>query len=197
MEIPDVPVVPMDLDDNTKDFLKSLEDRLNRIDAVRVFNDKVHVLGTSLGWIDTHYHEIVKDRTSGRESKTSFKEPGSVEGLLGIIFTLGIYYALVEEPREFSLRNYNRMVKQYTEANLTEAEKKVKDVRVFQGTVDEISGELGRPLERVDTGKAETFLWGSDMLNLRILAYKMGANAVVHYQPGSAMGTPVRYADQK
>ena len=197
MQIPDVPTVPMDLDDNTKDFLDSLEGRLDKIKAVRVFNDKVHVLGTYLGYIDAHYCEIIIDRTTGRESKTSFKTPDSFDGAVGTLFTLGLYHICVTEVRKDRIRKYKQTVREYIHANLAEAEERVKDVRVFQGTVDEVSRELGRPLERVETSRPETFMRASDTLNLRIQAYLMGANAVVHYQPGSAMGTPVRYADKK
>jgi len=73
-------------------------------------------------------------------------------------------------------------------------------IKVYQGSIGEASNELDRPLERVDTGKPETFIRHGDrspnaLLFLRAHTALLGGNAVVHYQPGSAIGTPVRYRD--
>lgn len=197
MKIPDVPIVPMDLDDNTRAFLGTLDDKLDRIEAVKVDDGKLYVLGTYTKILDKCYREIVKDITSGRESETSFMEPDTFGGVFAAVFTLGLHYLFVTLDRKELVKKHNEKVEGYKQANLAEAEEAVKDIRVFQGTVDEVSKELGKPLERVDTGKAETFMRTSDILNLRVQAYLMGANAVVHYQPGSATGTPVKFANQR
>lgn len=77
----------------------------------------------------------------------------------------------------------------------------VKDIKVYQGSIDEVSKDLGEELERVDTGEPETFIRAySDIdrnLKLRLIAKKLGADAIVHYQPESFVGTPVKFVDKK
>lgn len=85
----------------------------------------------------------------------------------------------------------------------------VKDIRLYQGGIEEVARQTGRKLGLVDTGKPRTFLHmdseyietqgesvriGTELL-LRLEAKKLGADAVVHYLPGSSMGTPVKYVD--
>lgn len=201
MRIPDVPIVPMDLDERTREFLGSLDDRLDKsrldkIDAVKVDGNKVYVLGT-YDCLPKHYREIVHDMIR-EESVTSFNDSRGFFDDIATILTLSLYYYLIViEDKEERIKKYEQKVSEYIQANLTEAEARVKDIRVFQGSVDEVAKELGRPLERVDTGKPETYLHVADTLNLRVQAYHLGANAVVHCQPGSSIGTPVKYADTK
>ena len=47
--------------------------------------------------------------------------------------------------------------------------------------------------ERVDTGSSNQFIKAENLRDLRIRALELGADAIVHYQPGSAIGTPVKY----
>jgi len=72
---------------------------------------------------------------------------------------------------------------------------------VYQGSIDEVSKDLGKKLARVDTGKPETFIripsTENINLKLRLRAKELGADAIVHYQPISAIGTPVRFVDAK
>jgi len=56
---------------------------------------------------------------------------------------------------------------------------------------------LGFALERVDTKDPKTYIAAEDTFYLRVKAHLMGADAIVHYQPGSAIGTPVKYAKNK
>jgi hypothetical protein len=88
-------------------------------------------------------------------------------------------------------------------ANQMDLNDKIKDIRLYQGGLEEVAAVLGKELELVDTGKPQTFIKvekrdGSyasilpDTDWLRLEAFKLHADAVIHYQPGSAIGTPVR-----
>ena len=68
---------------------------------------------------------------------------------------------------------------------MEELTENIKDVRVYQGSLENV--------ERVDTGNPETFIRASDTFGLRVKAYLLGADAVVEYQPGSSIGTPVKF----
>ena len=76
--------------------------------------------------------------------------------------------------------------------------------------MDEVSKELGRKLELVDTGGPETYIEQDandfdikENVFLRIAAKKLGADAIVHYkryprpyQRHFLMGTLVRFVDE-
>lgn len=182
MEIPDVPVVPIDLDDKTRDFLETLDDKLGlvEINAVKVNNYGVYVLGYKYNFLIIH-EGIVLDRETGRVSEDTFTS--------------------------FSFRltsNFYRKIEEYKQDNLKDAEEKVKDIKIYQGTIEEVAKRLGRPLEAVDTHQPETFVRGCDSFMLRVKAHQFGGEAIVHYQnnpmrynPHFCIGTPVKYADAK
>ena len=88
---------------------------------------------------------------------------------------------------------YDYKIFHFEEKNLDDIKEKIKDIKVYQGTVEEVSKELGRPLKRIETNAPETFIKANDTFWLRVKAYLLGANAIIHYQPGSSIGTPVKY----
>lgn len=197
MEIPDLPNISIDMDDEEINFLKSLEGKISNIDVARVEGDNLHVLGTKgkedMG-IRIFYYEITKNKTSGEVKETYFKDPLSPD-MLPIQFLTALLYNLTPSvwQRWKELKNYNKKFTKYREDNLKDIKNKIKDIRVYQGTIDEVQKELGRPLKRVETNKPETFLQENNPFWLRVEAYLLGANAIVHYQPGSSIGTPVKY----
>lgn len=115
------------------------------------------------------------------------------------------------------IRSYEHRVCGFREElfyrSMRELEKSVEDVKLYQGPIDEVSEQVGKRLELVDLGTPETFLRVDNKYNsieqqgikmsvtpdfmLRFKAKNLGANAVVHYMPGSSMGTPVRFFDDK
>jgi len=84
-------------------------------------------------------------------------------------------------------------MREFRDANWRETVGKASSVRVYQGGMEEVERETGRQLERVDTGRPETFIREYDSFWLRLSAYRKGADAIIHCQPGSSIGTPVRY----
>lgn len=243
MKLPDLPNVPIDMDEETIAYLNSLEGRLDTIEVARVEGDNLTVLGkyTSKGFpfSRTHVYEVVRNSETGEENVAHFRKPldmgeptffGALSALAteaviasaydltniseyvsnpvteaiflaGLIpFAAGISYELlmpsVRKGRR-QLDEHYRRVRQYIEANLADIREKIEGINVYQGTVGEVERETGKHLERVDIGRPETFLKARDTFWLRVEAYLRGADAVVHYQPGSSIGTPVRYSDKK
>ena len=101
---------------------------------------------------------------------------------------------------------YKQNVETFRKDNMYELEQKIKDITVHQGTIEEVSNGLGVSLEMVETGKPEKFIEAEDLFLLRVKAYLLNANMIVHYQPTtnvtdyllgssfeeSVIGTPVR-----
>jgi|SRR3989338_1865734 len=199
MEIPDLPNVPIDLDDKAKRFLQSLDDRISWINAARVEGSLLTVLGQKQTSLSARFVKITQDRYSGKVVETSgrYHAQDILSGLVHL-FSFGLYYLTPCSRRERQYaKDYKSKVEQYRAENLWDIQKKVKDIRVYQGTIDELQIELGKSLKRVETRNPETFLKAKDTFWLRVHAYLLGADAVVHYQPGSSIGTPVKYINQK
>jgi len=112
----------------------------------------------------------------------------------------GLYGAL-DSLRPFAFRRrrqtreWEQELSNYRLANFKDLEKEVESISVYQGSMEEISNELHRELERVDIDHSAKYLHSDDPYWLRAEAWALGADAVVHYQPGSATGTPVRFVD--
>ncbi len=197
MIIPDLPKVPIDMDYETRSFLESLEGKIDCINAVKVEGDNLSVLGTKSGFGYWRY-EITKDKSSGKVSETHFKSIISLGTVSAIGLTLGLYILTPSmKKRRKKEEDYDNKVKQYENSNLKDIEDKIKGIRLYQGTIDEVEKDLGSPLERVDTGKPETFLKEPDIFKLMVKTYLLGGDAIVHWQPGSSVGTPVRYSSKK
>ncbi len=192
LAIPDSLFIPLGMKQDVVKFVESLEDRLSSINAAKIESDKIYVLGYNL---QTHfYYEIIKDVLSGEESEFSFKNPDLNSTMLAKLFTLGLY-ALTKsvQNRKMQETMFYQKVNQYHEANNNQIEDMVKHIRVYQGDIAEAEKVLGH-LERVDTRSAERFLKKDGPLSLRIEAYQLGADAIVHYgeTSDSCIGTPVR-----
>jgi len=189
---PKYPYSPIDLDTQTVKFIDSLEDRLNRIDAMRIDDNSIYFLGYN--WQTESYSEIIKHRLSRQESDFSFKNIDVFSTVLAKFCTLGIYaFTKGVRNRKKQREMYYQKMNQYKEANEEEGNDKLKHVTIYQGDITEAEKELG-PLERVDTGSADRFLKKNNILNLRIRAYQLGADAIIHYMEtsGSCIGTPVK-----
>lgn len=194
-----------------------ISERLEELDVMRKIDDKIYVLGRArknpFSNKSRRLQRVIHDADTGDViSELYFREPFDLDreelktsgacsffGFgLPFFIPLAIYHALPgTRDRVKKARGYHRNVKQFQDANMIDLREAVKDIRIYQGSAEEVSRDIGRPLERVDTGKPETFVIGEDTFWLRVAAHYLGANAVVNCQPGSSTGTPVRYAEEK
>lgn len=188
--------------------MKAKPEILETIDVVRKEDGKVHVFGRSGGRVfspSPYLHYITHDANSGEIiQEDSFKSKDNSDLVFSFTFSLlgvGLPFFINElRPSNFKnrrkAREYYNKVHQFKNANMADLREAVKDIKVYQGTIEEVSEDLGKGLERIDTGKPETFIKGKDTFWLRVKAHIFGADAVVHYQPGSSIGTPVRYINK-
>ena len=182
---------------------KELSQKVENVDVVRHEEGKIHVLGTNK---KKRYHiihdastgEIISEEISDRWSPRCF-EIGLILGSTIIGAPIGIpfmLYGFLSKKSRRQIREgseYIELAKKYQEANMNDLREKVKDIEIHQGTKEEVSQRLEKELEYVDTGKPDKFLKERDTFWLRVKAHCLGANAIVHYQPGSSVGTPVKY----
>ncbi len=209
--IKEFPYTPLQMDKETSDFLNSLEERINRVDVATVVDDSILVLGTrfiNAGFLtDTkgEFHDISYDKALSKLNDRYFIPPS------GTLYHLGVRTKRIKE-RIRKLKEYEWKFRYCVNRNLKEVDGKIKPIRIYQLSIDELQTELGITVERVDTGLPETFLRGENvgwnnpisplLLDcnglsseemLRAQAYLLGADAIAHYQPGSSIGTPVRF----
>lgn len=162
-------------------------ERLERIDVVRHENGKIHVLGESYN---------IPESFLSTSLGILF---GGVRYLNHIVHNASTGEIISEERWKNAVfwgnhkLDYWEQVKEFQEANMSDLREKVKDMEVHQGTLEEVSQRLGRELEYVDTRRANKFIKTENLFNLRVKAHCLGADAIVHYQPGSSVGTPVKY----
>lgn len=183
--------------------MDSLDSRLdypglfNRVEAVEVTTDHVRVFGY-LRFLGDRFYVVALDRRTESVEKTTFSDPWEIGDVLATIVTLGGYTLLKSyKERRRQMREYKQNVARVQAANTADAETKIAPIAVYQGDLDEVERILGHPLEHVDTGNPTQFLHVDDLFLLRAQAYLLGADAVIHYAPGSATGTPVRFADKQ
>ena len=74
-----------------------------------------------------------------------------------------------------------------------------KPIKMFQGSLEEVTAEVGEVLEIVPSKEPETFVRVKEGFSerssdywLRVKTALLGGQYVAHYQPGSSIGTPVR-----
>lgn len=121
--------------------------------------------------------------------------------LFGSMFTLGmlsISRVLLDkapsiQERKNKTEEYWKTVSRFSKINLDELGKKTQKIGVYQGSMDEVSADIDERLERINTGRSVTFIHERDLQSLREEAYLLNSDAIVHYQPGSSIGTPVRF----
>ncbi|MFC1723365.1 hypothetical protein ACFL0V_04450 [Nanoarchaeota archaeon] len=209
MKIPAFPNSPLELPDNIGDLVASIKVTYTDFgdltptefipEVLQVTDGYVNVLGKHRDPVGEEYRVFYIDRDTRRLSTTGFTQPWTLFNIMCTIFSAGVYAALASPwlvRRAKKRELYCAMVKAVRQANTDEAVEKIGPIKVYQGSQGEVQQELGRQLERVDIGRPETFIKASDLFSLRIAAYRHGADAVVRYQPGSAIGTPVRFADR-
>lgn len=214
MQLPPLPLVPIDLNREEKEFITSLDGKVDNILVAGRENNKLYVLGNKggdLSFLENYgcvyscnvrdYVTMDREAATGEVGVSSFLGPDykTTKDLFKFMLTLGLYAVYhdclsgAQRERRYLQQAFHSQALNFRERNLADIVEKIKPIRLYQGTLEEVERDLGQPLERVDTGRPETYIQEQGPFWLRVEAYLLGANAVVHYQPGSAIGTPVRF----
>lgn len=200
------------------------KNKIGLIDVVRNEGDLVHVLGRQKQpWLQEKLYHTIHDINTGEiQSEETFRRapylyylplfpiiPGAVldinfvakQNILGFaITTIAMILpmigstAYINKKQFDSSPEYYSRVWEFEKANSRDLNEALSKIRFYQGTIDEVSKDLGKTLARVDTKKLNTFIRAQDDHDLRWQAYLLGADAVIHCQPGSSIGTPVRFS---
>jgi len=153
----------------------------------REIDGNIHILGEG----KKYRHHMVHDAKTGKLvledsfKKTWMSEADYIDAFFSLVFSGGS--SLFQKEKIWKNDIYSMKINEFQKANLADLEKAVKDIKVYQGTIE------GAELELIDTGKPETFIRARDTFWLRAKAYALGADAVINYQSGSSIGTPVKY----
>jgi hypothetical protein len=209
MEIPNMPRSPVDIDEETMALIESLQDKwfahpvitscrykVKSIEAIGIMDEILYILGRA-GPRNNLFFEIQRNiKSENADVGEIVFEPYYGRGIFGCIawiFTFGLY------DKWFNIKERSKQTNEYftkcfkiEQANQTEINEKVKGIKIFQGTIAEVEAELNVALKMIDTGKPEKFIKATDTFWLRAKARRIGADAIVHYQPGSSIGTPVQ-----
>ncbi len=217
MQLPPLPLVPIDLDREETEFLTSLDGKIDGILVAGRERNQLQVLGNRGGhlsflenydYVNTYnvrdYVVINRENDTGKIDVCSFPGPDykTWKDEVAFLLTVGLYTAYqrfistTQRRKRIIQKAFNSKALFFRDQNLANIAERIKPIRLYQGTMEEVERDLGRPLERVDTGKPETYIQKKDPFWLRVEAYLLGANAVAHYQPGSAIGTPVRFKEK-
>lgn len=90
-------------------------------------------------------------------------------------------------------QQYEKNVEMLRSKNINDFRQIIEPIELYQLSVNEASQHIQRRLEICDTNNPNNFIRARDDFMLKLETYLLGGNAVVHYQPGSSIGTPVRY----
>lgn len=92
------------------------------------------------------------------------------------------------------IHDFSQRAEGYRRKNIAEMNERINNIRIYQGSIDEVVRNIGRGLTWVETKRPETFFRGENDLVLRLMTFFAGGDAVVNYQSGSGVGTPVKYS---
>ncbi len=153
--------------------------RINYIEMVRVEDGKAHVLGRMKDHYSGKYTYIIHDIDSGKILSQNKFSPYSIF-----------------PTDEKSMKDYRDKIKLFEKKNLADLEKKVKNIKLYQGTIKEVSKILRRKLELVDTGEPQTYIDQENDILLRSAAKKLGADLLVYCSYYGGTGTPMKFVDE-
>ncbi len=212
MHLPDVPYMPLRLMSEERDFLNSLEGKIEHILIGRKEGEVFSVLGYTEGRMKfVPCEPYLEEREVGEyvtidlnlNTKEVREERGkgvynytSGEGLL-LMGTLGMYGIVrAFSPQQFARERfqqefYGRAVG-YLQENKADLKREVEQIPIYEGPLMDVERRLGKKLEFIDLQRPDQFLSCRDTFWLRVEAARRGADMVIQYTPGSAVGTPVR-----
>jgi len=204
MNLPKLPFSMIDVDAETKALLDSLDRKwysdgvfphsVEYLEAVGIKNGILYILGRA-GKLGQMCFEIRKNLSTGEIEDVAFEhyEPGLVSAM-----TLSLYeYLPGTKKRRKQTKEFWRLRDDIIRINKADIDEKIKNITVYQLSLEEVERSLGIKLQLVDTGKPEKFLDAESEYYLRAEAYKAGADIVVNFQKGSSVGTPVKIVKNK
>lgn len=216
LKLPDFPSSPLGLEEPMRRAVQTLDDHfgIERVSTLRRIaaltgGESIRVRGVSdEGKERSIYHFVEIRALHGETDPNQFAyNHSSARGYGDLIdtvehyataFSLGLYALKRLLPKEKAVRAFLREYDPRgfggdNHANMADANQRTQHIRIYQGSMEEVERDLGKPLQRVDLKGPLTYLKAGDDVWLRIQAHNVGADAIIHCQPGSAMGTPVRY----
>jgi hypothetical protein len=215
------PFIPVKIEDEVvKGMIKSLEDKIIAVEAIKIEEQQILVLGYE-GELASpiKYHEIKWDRKANTLMKEIFENPNTSKRNIMKTATLGMYN-LLPYQRKLKKRHlrHEQKINDCIEANLNELKKKINHINIYQGSIQDAERELEKEMEITETNNKQKFIIEDvDLIDsiicrdfnryvgyfrnnfwMKVQAYALGADAIVNYQPikttlGSAIGTPVRF----
>lgn len=187
------------------DAIKKIGKKLDAFEAVGLAAQEIHIMSSG----DEKASDITYDLSGDLVDEYSFRIATDEAYNISRFFSfVGIGLPFFLWQLRPSIKERRRKTTDYvTKRNgiLGNHEKTleslVRPIRVYQGSIDEVSAETGRKLERVEVEGSHTFIRTNEEYGetfwLRVRAALLGADAIVHYQPGSSIGTPVRYVNKE
>jgi len=188
------PILPLDRHDEVKEFVDGLLNRktISCVIAAKADENSIQVLGKKRygdGFFDLCI-ELNFDKKSGSITKKScFEACGSLFVFMPITGPLW----LLDMPKR---KKFNKKLEEIRESNIQDIKNRIKDIGIFQGSIAEVEKQIGAELEIISskekTWEKTEFMKEHDIFQLKAHACLAGADAIVHYQTGSALGTPVK-----
>lgn len=194
MNLPKLPFGMIDVDDETKALLESLDEKwffdgvfYHKAEYVVAFGIKdgvLHVLGHA-GKHRQMYFEIRKNTSTGGIEEIAFEpnEPDMFSDFLMI-------FPGANKRRQQTM-NFWKLKSEIVAINKKDIEEKTRNIAIYQLSLEEVECVLGVSLQLVETGKPKKFLEAESEYYLMTEAYKLGADMIVNCQKSSS-GTPVK-----
>ena len=185
--------IPIDLRADDRRLISSFGGIIDVIDLVTIQGGRIHIYGQS-GVFRRWCHIMTVDRVSETVDVSTFKDPLSFDLSLARTCTCGLLsLTSFQRARTEQKNDYLTKIEVGSRRNWRDAQLKLSRIKLYQGTVAEIEQELGVSLQVVHASYAQAFLQERDSNALRLRAYRLGADAIAHYDPVAYIGTPLRF----
>ncbi len=193
LSLPEMPFLSLKYEMNpyVGKAVRSLENRFNNVQAVRVFGKEINVLGyRSLE--DSSSPLIFHDVIINMDGK--ILEEYEFVPAKDRIFT-PFYKTKNIKDKLKKIEDYKNKITEIKEQNLVDIEKALLPMQLFKHSMEEVEKLLKKQLKLVRTRNPEAYLEANNKHELMIEAHIIGANYVVDWKPNLVEGTPVKYAD--
>src|SRR3989338_1430217 len=214
-DIPDVPYMPLRLEQEEKEFLDSLEGKVEHILIGRREKERFSVLGYNNGRMNfvsyepyleerevDEYVMMTRDRMTGEITEQRGRGVYYNDVELLLFLGTGGLYGLVRDfsgnqrERERIQELFYERAREYVTQNRKELQRDVEQIPIYEGPVEDVERRLGKTLNFIDTGVPDKFLNCGDTFLLRVAAARLGADMIIQYTAGSAVGTPMRVREE-